>query len=54
MGKIIKVWRGLGTEVFTDADSFQVNFPPGINAAGKARMIGTTMFLNMLFFEKQK
>jgi hypothetical protein len=54
VGKIIKVWRGLGTEVFTDADSFQLNFPPGINAAGKARMLGTTMLLNMLFFEKQK
>jgi len=52
VGKIVKIWRGFGTEVFTDADSFQLDFPPGINATGKARLIGTTMFMNMLYFEK--
>lgn len=52
VGKIIKMWRGMGTEVFTDAASFQLEFPKGIDTSAKARLLGTTMFLNMLFFEK--
>jgi len=85
IGKIIKLWRGLGTEVFTDAASFQLEFPPGIDEVShgrpnarpsaalpaaysaaypdtcvlsgvvqmaKARLLGTTMFVNILFFEK--
>ena len=51
VGKIIKLWRGMGTEVFTDATSFQVDMPKGIDAAAKSRILGTTMFINMLFFE---
>ena len=38
-------------QVFTDADSFQLDFPKGIDAPAKARMLGTTAFVNMLFFE---
>ena len=41
----------MGTEVFTDANSFQVDMPKGIDAAAKSRILGTTMFINMLFFE---
>ncbi|EOD08543.1 hypothetical protein EMIHUDRAFT_453020 [Emiliania huxleyi CCMP1516] len=52
IGKIVKMWRGLGTEVFTDADSFQLDFPKGIDASAKARMLGTTAFVNMIFFEE--
>ena len=52
VGKIVKLWRGLGTEVFTDATSFQVEFPPNSSDETKARLLGTTMFVNMLFFEK--
>lgn len=51
-GKIIKLWRGLGTEVFTDAASFQVDFPEDAEPASKARLLGTTMFINIQFFEK--
>ena len=51
-GKIIKLWRGLGTEVFTDAASFQVDFPEDAEPAAKARLLGTTMFINIQFFEK--
>ena len=52
IGKIIKLWRGLGTEIFTDASSFQVEFPKGIDETAKARVLGSTFFINMLFFEK--
>lgn len=52
IGKIIKMWRGMGTEVFTDAASFQVDFPDGAGKEAKQRLIGATMFINMLFFEK--
>merc|ERR1711998_300446 len=51
-GKIVKLWRGLGTEVFTDAASFHMEFPQDADEANKARLIGTTMMINMLFFEK--
>ena len=27
IGQIVKNWRGLGTELFTDADTFGVDFP---------------------------
>lgn len=46
------MWRGMGTEVFTDAASFQVDFPDGAGKEAKQRLIGATMFINMLFFEK--
>ena len=52
VGKIVKLWRGVGTDIFTDAASFNVQFPPGIDEVGKARILGTTFFINMLFFEK--
>ena len=39
-------------QVFTDADSFQLDFPKGIDASAKARMLGTTAFVNMIFFEE--
>ena len=52
VGKIVKLWRGLGTEVFTDAASFQVDFPEDAEPASKARLLGTTMFINIQFFEK--
>ena len=52
VGKIVKLWRGLGTEVFTDADSFQVEFPEGADEDTKKRILGTVMFVNIQFFEK--
>ena len=52
IGKIVKLWRGLGTELFTDAASFQVEFPEEATAADKALLTGTTMYVNILFFEK--
>eukprot|EP00639_Heterosigma_akashiwo_P031197 CAMPEP_0194679306 /NCGR_PEP_ID=MMETSP0295-20121207/10706_1 /TAXON_ID=39354 /ORGANISM="Heterosigma akashiwo, Strain CCMP2393" /LENGTH=87 /DNA_ID=CAMNT_0039564669 /DNA_START=308 /DNA_END=571 /DNA_ORIENTATION=- len=54
VGKIIKLWRGMGTELFTDADTFSLEFPDDADAAAKARLLGTSIFINFLFFEGQK
>lgn len=52
VGKIVKLWRGLGTEIFTDAASFQIEYPPDADQESKALLTGTTFFINTLFFEK--
>lgn len=51
--QICKIFRGLGTELFTDADTFEVKCPEDADANDKARLIGATLILNQLFFEKQ-
>lgn len=53
IGKIIKIWRGLGVEMFTDADTFNVEFPQDATPEQKARLLGTTFLINMTYFEKQ-
>ncbi len=53
VGKIVKVWGGLGREMLTDAAQFELSFPPGIDTQAKARLLGSTIFVNMLFFEKR-
>ena len=52
IGNIIKQWRGLGTEMFTDADTFTIDFPKDANTDQKARLLGATFLLNMMEFEK--
>lgn len=54
VGNITKQWRGFGTEVFSDADTFTVEFPENVDANMKANLLGTTFFLNSAFFERQK
>merc|ERR1711907_460121 len=54
VGEITKVWAGLGTELFTDADKFECKFPSDADSAGKARLIGATLMINQLFFEREK
>ena len=43
----------MGTEMFTDAASFQIEFPDDASPESKARILGTTMFINIQFFEKK-
>ena len=50
-GKIIKIWRGLATEMFTDADTFTINFPAYATPEQKARVLGSTFLLDMMEFE---
>ena len=52
IGYITKVWSGFGTELFTDADKFEVEFPPGATPDSKARILGTLFLMNQLFFEE--
>jgi hypothetical protein len=54
VGKIVKVWSGFANELFTDADKFEVQYPPDADAASKSTLLGATFLLNSLFFERQK
>jgi hypothetical protein len=54
VGSVTKVWSGLGSELFTDADKFEVGFPPDANTDAKARILGSLFLINQLFFESQE
>jgi len=51
LGTILKKPKSLKTEVFTDANAFDVTFPKNATAAVKGIFIGTSVFLNAIFFE---
>lgn len=50
-GKIVKVPKSLATEVFTDANAFDVEFPDKATPQQKGLLMGTALFLNANFFE---
>jgi Scramblase len=50
-GKIVKKRKSFFTEVFTDANAFEVDFPSKATTSEKAVLIGTSIFFNSLFFE---
>lgn len=52
IGAIRKKWGGLGRELFTDADSFGVEFEPELGAAHKALLLGATLLLDFAVFER--
>lgn len=51
IGKVLKQPKSIATELFTDADAFLVDFPDDATAAQKGILMGTTLFLNINFFE---
>jgi len=51
VGSILKKPKSLLTELLTDANAFDVAFPPGASTDEKAIVMGTTLFMNALFFE---
>jgi hypothetical protein len=51
VGKIVKVWAGLGNELFTNAKTFEVEFPKDATAEAKARIIGGVLLVNQIFFQ---
>ena len=53
-GHILSKPKSLATEIFTDANAFDVAFPDGASAAVKGIFMGTTLFLNAVFFEGQE
>mmetsp|Transcript_1576 Transcript_1576/g.2367 ORF Transcript_1576/g.2367 Transcript_1576/m.2367 type:complete len:251 (+) Transcript_1576:47-799(+) len=50
-GMILKKPKSFGTEVFTDANAFEVDFPNDASADEKGVLIGTAIFINSIFFE---
>ncbi len=52
IGKIVKVWSGLGTEIFTDADKFELLFPTDADPGNKATLLGMLFLLNTIYFER--
>jgi hypothetical protein len=50
-GLISKKWSGLAKEVFTDADSFGIEFPKGISAELKAVFLGAVFLIDFAHFE---
>jgi hypothetical protein len=50
-GLIRKKWSGLRKEMLTDADSFGIEFPPGISGALKAVFLGAVFLLDFAHFE---
>jgi hypothetical protein len=49
VGKIVKVWAGLGKEFF-GIHKFEVTFPDDATVETKAQLIGAMFLLNELFF----
>jgi len=50
-GEIFKVFGGLGTELFTDADKFECRFPKNATVDQKATILGGVFLINQLYFE---
>ena len=48
VGNITKIWAGLGSELFTDADKFELNFPADASQESKARLLGATFLINQV------
>ena len=53
MGKIVKVWAGLGKEVL-GLHKFEVQFPDNSDVVTKARLIGAMFLMNELFFRPEE
>jgi hypothetical protein len=54
VGKIVKVWGGFAQEMFTDADTFELQFPPNSDLNTKLTLLGGVFLLNQMYFEKSK
>ena len=54
LGKIVKQPISLATEIFTDANAFEITFPDQATTGQKAALVGTAIFLNAVFFEKNQ
>lgn len=50
-GKVTKKMKSLATELFTDANAFDVEFPENATTAEKAMIAGSTILINEMFFE---
>jgi hypothetical protein len=49
---VLKKWSGALTELFTDADSFRIEFEhPGISPDERALLLCAGVFIDMQYFE---
>jgi len=54
LGKILKKPKSAMTEIFTEANAFEVHFPDDATIDQKATLVGTSVFFNSLFFEGEE
>jgi len=51
VGSIIRVVPGMATGMFTDADSFDIEFPPNATPNEKLMILGATFMIDLIYFE---
>ncbi|XP_066444723.1 phospholipid scramblase 3-like isoform X2 [Eleutherodactylus coqui] len=54
VGQIIRVWQGLGREMFTREDKFVVQFPADLEVSMKAILIACTLMIDLLDHERRR
>lgn len=52
LGCIKKVWAGVFKEHFTDADDFEIDFPPECSLNMKAILIGALILIDFMHYER--
>lgn len=53
IGKIVKKWSGLLKEAFTAADNFGADFPKELSSYHKELLLGATILIDFVHFEKR-
>jgi len=51
LGVILKKPKSVATELLTDAQAFEVDFPKDATADQKGILAGTTLYINSVFYE---
>ncbi len=54
VGQISKKWSGLDREMFTDADTFGVQFDPNMPPNHRALVLAATFLIDFLYFEDRE
>lgn len=52
LGRVTKQWRGLATELFTDADSYAVTFTAGSDERTRLLVLGTALAVDLAMKQK--
>jgi len=52
LGQIHREWPGILKEIFTDADTFGLIFPKGIDLTAKQLLTAAVFFIDFLYFER--
>ncbi|XP_042190584.1 phospholipid scramblase 1 isoform X2 [Callorhinchus milii] len=52
VGRITKQWSGLSREMFTDSDSFGIQFPMDLDVKVKAVLLGACLLVDFMYFEQ--